>query len=892
VADESISVKIDGDARGFIKASAEVAKAAEKMADTAQAAMGDAAKAANNLEVEIKQIGDEAGKAVPKVEALNKSQANLANNTNSASVSFKSLQQASTAAFAALLANPLAQVATAIGLITRAIGEASESEREAAAIFAAFGTDTAGLEKTSRLVKELADSTGLFDEGNIAAGAAALKELGATQGQIEALLPAATNLAAVYGTTIPDAVKRLAGGIVGSTEGLRNFGINVKNNSTTTERYAAILERNARATEETKRLSEGLTGAMARLGIATNEAFGSFGENFSPALTLAIDGITKLLQAIALVPPAVMLAAESIVNLSGNIGIAMGSIGEKLENFFSGKGFKSPKTDMFWNAWRKQGDETFGKTFKDFQARLSALLGGPTGAAVGTNGIPDVSSGLIKPPGEESSPDAKKSKTLLERAQELARTMMLYGKTQAEAQAAAGEEILKGINAWGLNAKPGQPVFAIGSAAGALKRQQEAGFPGVDTSKISMNDIMSVFGFTSGGQQASRQNLITERLSKLETLPSDFANISDKLAIVADAIRLAELNVRTALPGDEEESARKNLRDLKNQQTNLLKTQSDINGQFITKFADVLSSFLGQFASTIGASFAGGQGATGGDKARGFAGLLQGGLGIAGMAAGQATMMLGSITVPVVAVIAAVGSAIGVLGNILGGFFDQTDQNLEIAKEQLQVARDSQTRLAQIQANTGKSITEAGLSAGFITESQAAIESLFSGLRSVAASNMGTLGVTGQKFGTVGQIQNKITDYLQSNPDELKRIVEPFVKAGGSDKALMALTYALRDLPGEVGDGFFGLLPEQRNSFIDELVKVFGGLSGMKKTEEERKFDAEMAAIGSTPRNPVYIYDVTPKEEQFTFAPREAFFRAASMRQLGYNDVNLSAARA
>ncbi|MFZ9737018.1 MAG: hypothetical protein ACO3EZ_03310, partial [Prochlorotrichaceae cyanobacterium] len=104
MADESISVKIDGDARGFIKASTEVAKAAEKMADTAEAAMGDAAKAANNLEVEIKQIGDEAAKAAPKVESLNKSQANLATNTNSASVSFKSLQQASTAAFAALLA--------------------------------------------------------------------------------------------------------------------------------------------------------------------------------------------------------------------------------------------------------------------------------------------------------------------------------------------------------------------------------------------------------------------------------------------------------------------------------------------------------------------------------------------------------------------------------------------------------------------------------------------------------------------------------------------------------------------------------------------------------------------------------------------------------------------
>lgn len=863
MADESISVKIDGDARGFIKASAEVAKAAEKMADTAEAAMGDAAKAANNLEVEIKQIGDEAGKAAPKVESLNKSQANLATNTNSASVSFKSLQQASTAAFAALLANPLAQVATAIGLITRAIGEASESEREAAAIFAAFGTDTAGLEKTTRLVKELADSTGLFDEGNIAAGAAALKELGATQGQIEALLPAATNLAAVYGTTIPDAVKRLAGGIVGSTEGLRNFGINVKNNSTTAERYTAILERNARATEETKRLSEGLTGAMSRLGIATEEAFGSFGENFGPALSLAIDGITKLLQAIALVPPAVMLAAESIVNLSGNIGIAMGAIGEKLENFFSGKGFKSPRTDMFWAAWRKQGDETFGKTFKDFQARLSALLGGPTGRVIGAT-MPDTRTGLIKPPGEPpEAPAAATPKTLLQQAQEMAKVSSLFGIRPDKAMRDA---IMQMMASSGLYRMPAN-VSSV--TAGGVRAA-------IGTGAIT-TEQMELLGALAD-LDVGLFNNAADRLSKIsDQFPDSLIGLQKQLSLMPARLKLAEDQIANAQTGQQLADAEQNRNRLLSDQKSMQDRYKNLQDSFVGKFGDLLANFLQQFASTIGASLAGGQGPSGGTIARGVAGFASGALGIASAASlGAAPLDLGIISIPLSAALAGLAAGVKVIGDVFGGFLDQQDANSEYLKTLVEQGKQA--------------AVDARLLLGAITQEEASFIKVLEPLRNQAMKEGGQLGgaqgkLIGQ-FGTFG------------DPEARKQlgIIAQWITGAGTSQARRTEIFNL--LNQNVG---LGLEANQKNidSVLNMMLQLFSSVEGfarnseqMRQDEEKRKNDEVLRAIGSTPRNPVYVYDVTPKEEQFTFAPREAFFRAASMRQLGYNDVNLSAARA
>lgn len=866
MADQDLNVNIKGDARQFLKSSAEATKAAQEMGKATTQAMDGANKAAEKLADNIQQVGASSDQAAGKVSKLSAETAKTGNQAGQATSAWNSLRTATTAYLASIVTNPLAQMGAALVLINRAIGEVTSNERAAAGLMGAFASDKniANLERTNDLIGKLADRSSFFGDDAVSEGAIVLKNLGATQDQLEALLPAATDLAAVYGTSIPDAARKLANGIIGDTKALRDFGINIKSNSTTAERYTAILQRQGKASKELAMLDDGLSGAMGRLGKATDDAFGQAGSSFQNFLTGGVTVLTKMIQAIALVPPAIELVATSIVGILGDVTIQLEGVRESFFNLFSGKGFKAPNADRLFGAWRKQIGESMDKAFGELGKRFQALTGQDIGKPV-SGRVPQTQTGLIAPPGEiKPGPEVKAPPTLTEQALSLAKVKEAFGVTPSNAIFEAAQEIARSV---GLFTKTGVTF----DAGAVLETNKGRNFT---------TDEMNLLGLLQGGlievYKNSTGTIVDSAIEAANAIQDPITRLQALIEASDRSVAFATGGVSMAFTGEQKQAAQEQLsEELKKRKAlgvELVKAEADRNGQFLNAFNSMLQQFIGAFADTIGRSLAGGnKGPSGGDIARSVGGIAAAGAGIAsGLVTAGATVALGGVTLPLAGLIAGVGVAIGGLSAVVGGFLDQQDENAQYLQTLVEQGKES--------------LTNAKLLLGTMNQQEARFQSILQPLVKGAQSTGGALGGAEAKiiswFGTFGDQQAR---------QQLKTL-STWITTGVNDagqKVTKADVFGL--LNTNLGLGLSGT-QQEIEGVINTILGMFTGIEGFYRGTEQQQLDAEMAALGSTPRNPVYIWDVTPQEERFTFQPREAFFRAAATRQFGRNEIVTAAA--
>lgn len=149
--------------------------------------------------------------------------------------------------------------------------EVIDAERVASKLIAVFDGAEGAAARLTAQAEALAGSTVFFDDDAIKSAAAALRAFDLTEQEISRLLPAAVNLATVFGTDLDSAAQKLALGLNGSTRGLREFGIVVKEGADRSDVFAQILERGEKAAKGAADAQGGLRGATEGLRKAQGE---------------------------------------------------------------------------------------------------------------------------------------------------------------------------------------------------------------------------------------------------------------------------------------------------------------------------------------------------------------------------------------------------------------------------------------------------------------------------------------------------------------------------------------------------------------------------------------------------------------------------------------------
>lgn len=122
------------------------------------------------------------------------------------------------------------------------------------------------------------------------------------------LTQAAVDLSTQTGS-VQSAFEILGRGIEGNTKGLKGFGITIDENLTKQERMAKILEVvTQKFGGQAEASSQGLAG-ISRLSNSFENLQKAIGEKFAPVVTQAIDGITKLFNAISQNKPLIAVIA-------------------------------------------------------------------------------------------------------------------------------------------------------------------------------------------------------------------------------------------------------------------------------------------------------------------------------------------------------------------------------------------------------------------------------------------------------------------------------------------------------------------------------------------------------------------------------------------------------
>lgn len=175
--------------------------------------------------------------------------------------------------------------AAAFNMVTQAFKEMNaeviDAESVAGKLAATFDGAEASAGRLAAQATKLAGGTVFFDDDAIKNAAAVLRSFELTESEIGKLLPAAINLATVFGTDLNSASERLANGLTGSTRGLREFGIVVKEGSDRSAILAEILARGERAAAGAALAQEGLRGKTAALKTAQGEFNQALGELLS-----------------------------------------------------------------------------------------------------------------------------------------------------------------------------------------------------------------------------------------------------------------------------------------------------------------------------------------------------------------------------------------------------------------------------------------------------------------------------------------------------------------------------------------------------------------------------------------------------------------------------------
>lgn len=841
MADQKLEVQITGDARDFIKASKEAQTAVQDLGKSAEHT-ADSLKTSTASGVAA--VRSEAGKLTPAIK-------------QSASA-FTEVRAAALTYFTSLATSPMALFAAGVIGVTKAMGELTEAERSAAGLMAAFSTEPTnkGLERTRDLIDDLASRSSFFDDDAISSGAVVLKNLGATQSQLEALLPVATNFAAIYGISIPQAAEKLAYGITGSTRSLRDFGILLRDNSTAAERYKAILERNAKAGDQLSTMSTGVTAAMGRMNKAIGDAWQDFGDNFQDFIIGMITGIQKLIQAISTIPTFIKLASDIAVNALGQIPIVIAGIAEGIKNLATGKGFSMKETKTFMDAFRAQMSETTGKDLERLKKQFADLFNFDEAApGGGTAGIPDTRTGLIPEvkPGDKG-PAGPRPKTLAEQAREMAGVKELYGFQPDVALGKSIAEVLTKARFGGS----GLPQMNQGTSAKDLTAYLER------QGTIRTPEIQELIGMMAGLDmeplKKEIQNLtgatLTNIQDPMEKLQAQINNLQAAMILTKGGLQ------PTAVTGQQKQEAQDLLAQqqsqMKDLQAQLANLQGQKNDQFISALQNAFAGFINSLSDTLGRAAAGGAGVSGGQMTRAVGGLAAGAL-VAGalVAPASGTLAMGGVTLPLAAVLQVGAMIVGGLAGFFGGMFDQQDETNQHLKELVAIGREQKT--------------DALKRMGKLDEPSARLAKGLQPLADAGAAKGGKMasGTNAiiERFGNPNDPQAR---------EQLKTIAEGIATGNGDWVGLvnanMGLGIELNKENRQMLENLFLTMFNLVGQFMDDQTK---------RDEEARQ--NELKQLGSMPKNPVYVYDVTPADERFSFAPREAFFRASSTRQVGTN---------
>ena len=344
----------------------------------------------------------------------------------------------------------------------------------------------------------------------------------------------------------------------------------------------------------------------------------------------------------------------------------------------------------------------------------------------------------------------------------------------------------------------------------------------------------------------------------IDRLRAEIANLQTQMGITLGGLKPA------AVTGEQKQQVEDQMKQQAAQMAalniQLVSLEEQKNKQFISALGNAFNSFIQSLSDTLGRAAAGGPGVSKGGLTRAVGGLAAGALAAGAlMAPASATVAMGGVTLPLAGLLQVGTMIVGGLAGFFGGMLDQGDESNQHLKELVQLGREQKT--------------DALRRMGVFTDPVAKLVNGIQPLFDQAAGKGGKLGAGMeaiiQRFG-IGSI----------NDPQARSQLETIAKGiatGSGDWAGM--------VNANMGLGI-EMNKENRQMLENLFLTLFNLVDDFKNDQTKRDEEArqnELKQIGSMPRNPVYVYDVTPKDERFSFAPREAFFRASSTRQVGTN---------
>lgn len=686
----------------------------------------------------------------------------------------------------------------AAGVVFYKIAEDISSDEQALArLYGAFADAPGEIQPMLDLADKLGN-TNFFDPEASYEAAALLHNLGATQKQMEILLPAAVRFAAIYGGTVAEAARKLANGMTNSTESLRDFGINLRNDATAAERYAAVIKRDSKAMEEFDLLGQGMTNRLAGIKRAFDDLLGSLGKDFGGQLKVIAGLVEIVIRSFSVLGSGLKAVSVAISNALTSPFVVMAAAidGFKTGGFAgmktAAKGAADYLTEQFDEAFKNLADNF--KTFKDDSKRI----------------LKEIYTGM-KPPGTK---EAKKKKP---------------------------PETDRGL----------VPKLPEDKEADKRRKEEEAWQRFLDNLNKALANTYTTEGIQGVVDRFNVLNLSGERLEQATDLVGQ---------------RFTQLAGEEMKQWESERDAAKRLADY---EFNLQK-----------QLADDLSAAADQLAgafNTLTTVFEDGKA------------TISEGLSVLG-GAGRS---VGGVIAPSDPITGAIVAGLGLFTEASAEVFSARERAEERFKEAVETFAGSV-------AENNKGLVEYQRKLGIVTDKQARFETA----RQDIAAKFAASPELKERFGNLEKVLTGASE------EQFRAAAEVLARGGSAEDALRALggTPFAPSTRSEarfsnLGTDIFGAGNQWWNPL--NLIPTFGSVNvatapqmgEVPLTEESSKVlenaiislanaitegQEQQALLGSAPTRPLYVYDVTPAEEQFMFAPRTFFFReAAQSRSVG-----------
>lgn len=196
-------------------------------------------------------------------------------------------------------ATAFASVGAVLSGLNRLFGDSfqrlQDGEREAVMLAASFrftGEESAYL--ADQVAKISAQTK--FLPGDITMAQAAILKFGASGAELEALLPAAANLARAFNVDIVTAANAVARGIAGDGEALRQFGVVVSRSQGKGEKLAAVLLAAGQAAEANKGYTDTYAGALDSLALSWDNLTSRLGDALKDEGKATLEFLDKAIQ--------------------------------------------------------------------------------------------------------------------------------------------------------------------------------------------------------------------------------------------------------------------------------------------------------------------------------------------------------------------------------------------------------------------------------------------------------------------------------------------------------------------------------------------------------------------------------------------------------------------